>query len=92
MLMHPVCSTKAKFYEDAFASLDLACGWWLSADFLTFCINMKSQKNESTRLFSTKEPMQQYYIRYLTSNQGGGLLSPNVATNAAIYLRRSIRR
>jgi hypothetical protein len=25
MLMHPVCSTKAKFYEDAFASLDLAC-------------------------------------------------------------------
>ena len=25
MLMHPVCSTKAKFYEDAFASLNLAC-------------------------------------------------------------------
>ena len=23
--MHPVCSTKAKFYEDAFASLNLAC-------------------------------------------------------------------
>ena len=25
MLMHPVCSTKAKFYEDAFSSLDVAC-------------------------------------------------------------------
>ena len=25
MLMQPVCSTKAKFYEDAFTSLDVAC-------------------------------------------------------------------
>ena len=25
MLMHPVCSTKAKFYDDAFSSLDVAC-------------------------------------------------------------------
>ena len=53
---------------------------------------MKSQKNESTRLFSTKEPTQQYYIRYLTSNQGGGLRYSNVATNAAIFPGRLMLR
>ena len=25
MLMHPVCSTTEKFYDDAFSSLDVAC-------------------------------------------------------------------